>query len=156
MAERTSGEITINASADTVMDVIADLPAYPQWSDGMEEVVVLESYPDGRPKIAKFFFNPGPIADTFILSYMWDGSRSVSWILTEGTVVKAQEGTYTLAAQPDGSLLVTYQLMVELSIPMIGKIRSRAEKMIVKTALAGLKKRVETSGIDDEEDQRNV
>lgn len=153
MAERTSGEITIDASADTVMDVIADLPAYPQWSDGMESVDVLESYADGRPKVAKFSFNPGPIADTFVLSYTWDGARSVSWVLTEGTVVKAQEGTYTLSEQPDGSVLVTYQLMVELSIPMIGKIRSRAEKMIVKTALAGLKSRVETSGDDNKENR---
>jgi len=148
MAERTSGEITIDASADSVMDVIADLPSYPQWSDGMEAVEILEVFPDGRPKVARFSFNPGPIADTFVLSYTWDGTRSVSWVLTEGTVVKAQEGTYTLVEQTDGSVLVTYQLMVELSIPMIGKIRSRAEKMIVKTALVGLKNRVETPGDD--------
>jgi ribosome-associated toxin RatA of RatAB toxin-antitoxin module len=156
MPERTSGEIIIDAPPDAVMEVIADLPAYPQWSDGMEEVEVLESYSDGRPKRAKFLFNPGPIADEFVLDYQWNGSRSVSWVLTEGTVVKAQEGTYTLAEQSDGSVLVTYELMVELSIPMIGKIRSRAEKMIVKTALAGLKKRVENPGNEDEENREGV
>jgi prephenate dehydratase len=63
---------------------------------------------------------------------------------------------YTVAQQTDGSVLVTYDLMIELSIPMIGKIRSRAEKMIVKNALTGLKKRVEGSGNDNEESRRNV
>jgi ribosome-associated toxin RatA of RatAB toxin-antitoxin module len=156
MPERTSGEITIDASADAVMDVIADLTAYPQWSDGMEEVEVLEFFPDGRPKRARFSFNPGPIADTFVLTYTWDGLRSVSWVLVEGNLVKAQEGMYTLTQPTDGSVLVTYDLMIELSIPMIGKIRSRAKKMIVKNALTGLKNRVEGFANDNEENRRDV
>ncbi len=145
MAQQTSGQITIDGSPEAIMDVIADLPAYPLWSSGIDAVEVLEEFPDGRPKRAKFSFNPGAISDTFVLVYDWNGCRSVSWHLIEGDLVKAQEGTYTLVPQAEGGVLVTYELMVELSIPMIGKIRNRAEKMIVKTALAGLKDRVETS-----------
>ncbi len=156
MPERTSGEITISASAAAVMQVIADLRAYPEWSEGIDEVEVLDSFPDGRPQRARFSFNPGPIADTFVLEYEWDGDSSVSWVLTEGTLVKAQEGRYTLAVEDSGAVLVTYELAVELSIPMIGKIRARAEKMIVKTALVGLKNRVESPVSEDEENRKNV
>jgi hypothetical protein len=38
---------------------------------------------------------------------------------------------------------VTYELTVDLIVPMIGMIKRKAEKVIVDTALKGLKKRVE-------------
>ena len=39
---------------------------------------------------------------------------------------------------------MTYRLAVDLSIPMIGMLRRKAEKVIIDTALKGLKKRVES------------
>ena len=39
---------------------------------------------------------------------------------------------------------VTYRLAVDLSIPMIGMLKRKAEKVIIDTALKGLKKRVES------------
>ena len=68
----------------------------------------------------------------------------MDWTLEEGSVIKQQDGTYTLIPNEDGTVTVTYDLMVELSIPMIGMIRKKAEKMIVKTALQGLKDRVDS------------
>jgi hypothetical protein len=38
---------------------------------------------------------------------------------------------------------VTYQLAVELNMPMLGMFRRKAEKVIIDTALKELKKRVE-------------
>jgi hypothetical protein len=38
---------------------------------------------------------------------------------------------------------VVYTLAVDVSIPMIGLIKRKAEKVIVDTALRGLKERVE-------------
>jgi hypothetical protein len=39
---------------------------------------------------------------------------------------------------------VTYRLRVDVSIPMIGMLKRRAEKVIIDTALKGLKQRVES------------
>jgi hypothetical protein len=39
---------------------------------------------------------------------------------------------------------VHYRLAVDVKIPMIGMIKRKAEKVIVDTALKGLKKRVES------------
>ena len=144
MADRTNGEITIEADQAKIMGVIADLPVYPDWSDGVESVEVLETDADGRPDRARFKFSSGPIKDTYILKYTWHGDDSVDWTLEEGTVIKQQDGTYTLTPNGDGTVTVTYDLMVELSIPMIGLTRKKAEKMIVKTALQGLKDRVDS------------
>jgi hypothetical protein len=38
---------------------------------------------------------------------------------------------------------VTYALSVDLAIPIIGMLRRKAEKVIIDTALKGLKRRVE-------------
>ena len=50
MADSTTADITINATPAEVMAVIADLPAYPEWSDGVKSVDVLTSYEDGGPR----------------------------------------------------------------------------------------------------------
>jgi hypothetical protein len=57
-------------------------------------------------------------------------------------MLKKLDGSYVLVAQ-GGSTEVTYELAAELSIPMIGMLKRKAEKVIIDTALKGLKKRVE-------------
>jgi hypothetical protein len=58
-------------------------------------------------------------------------------------MLKAMEGAYVLRPAGEGTE-VTYRLSVDLSIPMIGMLRRKAEKVIIDTALKGLKKRVES------------
>jgi hypothetical protein len=59
-------------------------------------------------------------------------------------MLKAMDGEYELTAQGDGSTLVQYRLSVDVKIPMIGMLKRKAEKVIVDTALKGLKERVES------------
>ena len=40
---------------------------------------------------------------------------------------------------------MTYRLAVDLNVPMLGMFKRKAEKMIMDTALKGLKKRVEAA-----------
>ena len=140
MADQTESSIDIDAPASLIMDVIADLPAYPSWSDGITQVSVLEEK-DGRPLRARFHLESGPIRDTYELLYEWEGDREVSWTLTSGDMLKAMDGTYLLDAHGD-TTTVHYRLAVDVKIPMIGMIKRKAEKVIVDTALKGLKKRV--------------
>ena len=145
MADQTESSIVINASPATIMDVIADLPKYPEWSDGIKEVTVLAIYEDdNRPADARFNLNSGAIMDTYELEYDWDGDASVSWTLTKGDMLTAMDGVYALSDNGDGTTTVNYRLSVDVKIPMIGMIKRKAEKVIVDTALKGLKKRVES------------
>ena len=143
MADRTESSIVINAAPAQVMAVIADLPSYPDWSDGVKSVEVLTEWDDGRPGDARFVVDAGVIKDTYELEYDWDDDRSVTWKLVEGQMLKALDGAYTLTDNGDGTTTVSYQLSVDVSIPMIGLIKRKAEKVIVDTALRGLKERVE-------------
>ncbi len=145
MADQTASSIVIDAPADRIMAVIADLPAYPQWSDGIASVTVLSVYEDdNRPADARFVLDSGAIKDTYELEYDWDGDTKVTWTLTKGDMLTAMDGTYELAPNGDGTTTVHYRLSVDVKIPMIGMIKRKAEKVIVDTALKGLKKRVES------------
>lgn len=144
MADRTSSAITIDAGKSEVMAVIADLEAYPEWTASVREVEILTVYEDtGRPGEARFVLDAGPIKDTYTLSYEWDGDEEVRWHLVEGGMIKQLEGAYTLAVTESGaSTEVTYQLTVDVAIPMLGMMKRKAEKVIIDTALKELDKRV--------------
>jgi ribosome-associated toxin RatA of RatAB toxin-antitoxin module len=146
MSESTESSIVIDAAPSAVMAVIADLGSYPQWSDGIIAVEVLSVYEDdGRPADARFQVESGLIKDTYELEYDWDGDSSVSWTLTKGDLLKSMDGSYTLSENGDGTTTVQYRLSVDVRIPMIGAMKRKAEKVIIDTALKGLKKRVESA-----------
>ncbi|OZF28049.1 cyclase [Rhodococcus sp. 14-2496-1d] len=143
MAEKTQRSIVVEAPPSRVMDVIADFDAYPTWVSAAKSVEVLEVDQDGRGKRVKFVLDAGMVKDTYELEYDWaaDGS-SVSWNLVSGEMQKSQNGSYTLK-ETGGGTDVTYELTVDLNIPMIGLFKRKAEKVITDTALKELKKRVE-------------
>jgi ribosome-associated toxin RatA of RatAB toxin-antitoxin module len=143
MADQTTSSIVIDASPSAVMGVIADFPAYPEWAQGMKEVDVLQEGPQGRALQVHFELEASPIRDSYVLEYDWQGDERVSWHLVEGNMLKAMQGAYILRTI-DEATEVTYRLAVDVAIPMIGMLRRRAEKVIIDSALKGLKKRVES------------
>jgi uncharacterized membrane protein len=142
MAEQSTQSIVIDAPAADVMAVIADFPAYPQWVAAAKKVEVVEEGDDGRARQVHFVIDAGPVKDDYVLAYDWDGDRKVSWSLVKGQMMKRQEGSYVLD-EKDGSTEVNYTITIDLSIPMLGMIKRKAEKVILDTALKELKKRVE-------------
>jgi hypothetical protein len=148
MADRTESRITIDATAAAVLDVIADFDAYPEWTGAVKNTETLITDEDGWAEQVRFVLDAGAIKDTYVLGYDWDveqdGSGTVSWHLVEGQVLKAMEGAYVLQSNGSGEATdVTYRLMVDLKIPILGMLRRKAEKVIIDTALNELKKRVE-------------
>ena len=143
MADLTTSSILISADAGSVMDVIADFGAYPTWAKGVKSAEVLTEYDDGRAGEVAFVLDAAPIKDEYTLAYDWDGDRQVTWSLVEAKMLKSMEGAYILAPQGDQTQ-VTYQLTVDLSIPMIGMLKRKGEKVVIDTALKGLKNRVES------------
>ncbi|MCP2290586.1 SRPBCC family protein [Nocardia amikacinitolerans] len=144
MADRTQRSILIEAPSQRVMAVIADLESYPEWVSAAKSVEVLEKDAAGRARTARFVLDAGVVKDTYVLTYTWRADdKAVSWKLISGDLQKAQDGTYELVDQPDGSTQVIYELTVDLNIPMIGMFKRKAEKVITDTALKELKKRVE-------------
>ena len=142
MSDQSTQSITIDAPAAEVMAVIADFPAYPRWVAAAKQVEVLRTGADGRAVRVHFVLDAGAVKDDYVLDYSWDDDRKVTWTLVEGQMQKRQDGSYTLT-ETGGRTEVTYAITIDLSIPMLGMIKRRAEKVILDTALKELKKRVE-------------
>ncbi|WP_034087875.1 SRPBCC family protein [Streptacidiphilus albus] len=144
MAEHTRSSTTIDATPAEIMAVIADFAAYPAWTGEVKEIEVLAEHPDGRAEQVRLLLDAGAIKDEHVLAYTWDGERKVSWTLVKSQMLRALDGSYSLAPAGRGGTEVTYQLAVDVKIPMLGMIKRKAEKVIIDRALAGLKKRVES------------
>ncbi|MEU7836387.1 MULTISPECIES: SRPBCC family protein [unclassified Nonomuraea] len=143
MADRTTSSITVGADRAAVMAVIADFAAYPEWAGQVKEAEVLSTGADGRPETVRFVLDAGVISDAYTLGYTWQDDESVRWQVVEpGKMLAELAGSYQLAETGTGTE-VTYELSADLKVPMIGMIKRKAEKVIVDTALKGLKKRVE-------------
>jgi carbon monoxide dehydrogenase subunit G len=144
MTDRTSASITVAADRATVMAVIADFAAYPEWATGVRSAEVIETGSGGRPAGVRFRVDAGVIKDSYVLAYEWDGDAAVSWQLAEpGSMVTEMSGAYLLAHN-EGATKVSYELAVGTRMPLPGLIRRRAERTIIDTALKGLKARVES------------
>lgn len=145
MAEHTSSSITIEAAPADVMAVIADFARYPEWTGEVKEAEVLATDAEGRAAKVRLLLDAGAIKDDHTLAYSWKGADEVSWTLDKSQMLRQLDGSYRLAALAGGRTEVTYQLTVDVKIPMLGMIKRKAEKVIIDRALAGLKKRVEAT-----------
>ena len=144
MAEQTSSSIVVDAPPADVMAVIADFESYPAWAKGVQKAEVVEPGTGDRADQVYFALDVSPIKDEYTLAYDWDGDREVTWTLVEGNMLRALDGAYTLVDRGDGSTEVTYRLALDVSIPLIGMLKRKGEKILIDAALKGLKKRVES------------
>lgn len=149
MADSVSESITINATPAEVMAVIAQLEDYPNWSDEFTAVEILSTHDDGSAKDVTFSIATPVGKDSYELSYVWEGEKSVNWVLNtddggkpKSSMMKKLTGSYTLTPAGDGTK-VTYQLEIDPKIPMMGFMKKKAAAAIVDQALSGLKKRIE-------------
>lgn len=146
MADSTKSSVSIKAPPAEVLDVIADFDSYPEWTGQIKKAEVLSEDEQGWPLQVQLTLDAGVIKDTYVLAYTWDvgedGTGVVSWELVKSSILKSLDGIYRLSGTADQTDVV-YELTVDLSIPVIGMLRRKAEKTIIETALKGLKKRVE-------------
>lgn len=152
MSERTKSSIDIEAPPAAVLRVITDFAAYPEWTGEVKEARIVEMSLPGPDESADqperayqvwYRLDAGALRDEHTLAYVYPSEYEVRWSLVESTMMRALDGSYLVEETAAGTSHVTYQLAVEVKIPMIGMIKRKAEKLIIERALAGLKKRVE-------------
>jgi carbon monoxide dehydrogenase subunit G len=144
MAERTEGSIEIEATPGEILDVIADFESYPEWVDGIRSAEVTGRDGNGRGTEVAYEFSAMGFSASYTLRYEYaEDDAGVSWVTAEATgAVKDVTGEYVLEPL-NGDTEVTYRLAVELNVPVPGFLKKRADRTAIRTALEGLKKRVE-------------
>ncbi len=143
MADQVSERIRVDASPARCYEVATDFEQYPTWARDVKESTVVERDTEGRGTRVEFRAAAMGRTIRYVLEYDYsDAPRAFSWKLVEGDMLRRLDGRYQF--DPDGDAArVTYDLAVELAVPLPGLIKRRAAGLIMGNALKELKRRVE-------------
>ncbi|MCU1459504.1 MAG: Polyketide cyclase / dehydrase and lipid transport [Actinomycetia bacterium] len=143
MGEQTHERIEIRATPAQCWAVAVDVAHYPDWAKDVKEAKVVDLDADGRPARAEFRVAAMGRSIHYVLEYDYsDAPRSFGWKLVEGDMLRQLDGSYSFEADGDVTR-VTYDLAVDITMPLPGLIKRRAAGLITGNALKELKKAVE-------------
>lgn len=145
MADQATEHVTIDAPPQRCWETALEFERYPEWAKDLKRAVVLSRDGDDRPQEVEFTAAAMGRSTKYILRYDYSGApERLSWSLVEGDIMKALDGSYLFApsATHPGATDVTYDLSVEVVVPLPGFVKRRAEVRILHT-LWELKARVE-------------
>jgi ribosome-associated toxin RatA of RatAB toxin-antitoxin module len=143
VAQRATQSIVVNAAPDVVYRVVTDFEEYAAWVSDLKRVEVLERDSDGRALEVEFRAAAYGRSTTYALRY--DYARApgeLGWTQTRGDITSSLHGQYRFEPVGEGTR-VTYDLEVELLVPIPNFIKSRAAQRIQTLALVDLKARAE-------------
>src|ERR1039458_9763222 len=144
VAEHTSERMIVDSSPERCFAVVADIEHYPERVGDLNSVHVLERDDEGRPVVVTFRAAAFGRSTTYTLVYDYSKApEQFGWVQRSGDLTNRLDGFYRFAATSGGGTEITYQLVVELRVPLPGFIKRRAEGNILHAAIRDLKARVE-------------
>ena len=144
MSELSTSTITIDAPIDAVRAILFDLAAYPTWSTAIKSAEVKATDDQGRATSVKVSIDAGMMKDRVLLNYDWSAAPDrLEFSLEDADLLTAMNGAYITKAVDADTTSVTYELGVEVSMPIPAMMRTKAEKATIDQALAQLKEHVE-------------
>jgi uncharacterized membrane protein len=146
MADQATETREIEAPVERILDVLLDFEAYPQWARDLKGVQVESRDEEGRGQEVTFRAAAMGRSTSYTLRYSYDEDPTrMSWELVRGDIARRIDGSYTLEPVPGdaGRTRVTYDLIVDLVVPLPGFVKRRAEAKIVHAALRELRAHLE-------------
>jgi len=139
MADLTSGTISIAAPRSKVQELLFDIARYPIWSKAIKSVEILEKDATGRSTSARLVVDAGMMKDRVVLDYDWSQAPNrLTFSLSDADLLTAMDGAYLISGDEENTK-VTYELHVDLSMPIPAIMRRKAEQAVIDSALAQLK-----------------
>jgi uncharacterized membrane protein len=145
VAQRATESIFVHAPPPVVYRVATDFEHYLDWVSELKRIEVLEQDVLGRPLDVEFRAAAFGRSTTYRLHYDYSRAPEIlSWHQTSGDVTSSLVGQYRFEASEEGTQL-TYDLEVELSVPIPTFVRARAASRIQAQALRELKAQAEAA-----------
>jgi len=149
VAEQAKEHTTIDAPVEQCFEALTDFESYPEWAGDLKEAKIVERDERDRALVVEFRAAAMGRSTTYRLRYDYSGAPNrLGWQLDTGDIQRELDGAYELrpADGDPGSTEVSYELSIDLIMPIPGFVKRRAEARILKTALDELKARVERAG----------
>ena len=144
MSKSSTSTVEVTAPLAEVAAKLSAIAGYPEWLSSIKKVEVTESDADGRATKADVSIDAGVMKDRATLSYDWSKApNEISFSLDDADLMTAMDGKYSLKAVDADTTLVTYELGVELSLPVPRMMISKTEKTTIDQALKELQAQFE-------------
>jgi ribosome-associated toxin RatA of RatAB toxin-antitoxin module len=138
MVDQATEQTTIAASPVRCFEAAIDFERYPDWASDVKMARVLSRDDDGRAVDVEFRAAAMGRSTTYTLRYFYGANPlRLAWRLQRGDLTRRLDGEYEfLPVDADQRTTeVVYHLAVDLSVPLPGFVKRRAEARIVRTAL---------------------
>ena len=146
MEDSVTEQMVIRSSPQHCFEVLTDFERYPEWAADIKAVTVDERDEAGRATLVTFRAAAFGRSTSYTLRYDYDGAPGrLSWVQMQGDITRRLDGRYVIEPSGEGDTEVSYNLVVDLKVPLPGFVKRRAEGRIMGTALRELKVRVEQS-----------
>jgi len=143
MVDSGSESVVVSAGLDACFAMTIDFEKYPEWAHDVKQATVLTRDAKDRPTVVEFRASALGRSTHYTLEYDYTHApNKLSWYMSDGDIMRSIIGSYTFESVGT-STRITYELSVELVIPLPGFVKRRAEMRILST-LKELKTRIES------------
>jgi len=134
MADTASLTISIAAPLERCWAIATDFEKYPDWATDVKSAVVRERDTDGRATEVEFRTSALGRSTHYVLAYDYSAApHRLAWRMVSGDIMRAVDGAYMFAPDSSGGVVLTYNLSIDLIVPLPGFVKRRAEVRILNT-----------------------
>ena len=140
-----SKTVEVAASAESIMAIVADFEAYPEWNEEIKGCWILARYDDGRPSQLRLDASVQGFEGTYIQAVYYPGDNQIQTVMQQGDLFSKQEQIFSVVAM-GATTLLTFDLDVEVAMKgvpdmmvkklvndalehLAGNLKSRAEQL---------------------------
>ena len=138
-----SKTVEVHANAATILGIVMDFEAYPQWNPEVTGVWILHHYDDGRPSQLKLQASYGGFEGSFIQAIYYPNPTQIRTILQQGDLFRKQEQIFSVVELSSDTTLLTVDLEIELDRAMPNLMIKKAANDTLGYLADNLKRRAE-------------
>ncbi len=125
-----SKTVEVGADSASIMAIVGNFEAYPEWNESIKGVWVLARYDDGRPCQLRLDTVVQGFEGTYIQAVYYPGVNQIQTVMQQGELFAKQEQLFSVVETGVTSLL-TVDIDVETSMP----VPAPMVKMLLNNAL---------------------
>ncbi|MDA0370479.1 MAG: SRPBCC family protein [Actinomycetota bacterium] len=134
MADTASLTISIAAPLERCWAIATDFEKYPEWATDVKSAVVRRRDAEGRAIEVEFRTSALGRSTHYVLAYDYSAApHRLAWKMVSGDIMRAVDGAYMFAPDASGGVVLTYNLSIDLIVPLPGFVKRRAEVRILNT-----------------------
>lgn len=134
MTDTASMTITVDAPLEKCWAIATDFEKYPDWAKDVKSAIVVARDDQGRATEVEFRTSALGRSTHYTLAYDYSAApHRLAWRMLKGDIMRAVDGAYMFAPESSGGVVVTYNLSIELIVPLPGFVKRRAEVRILNT-----------------------